>query len=107
MLLGGEGADGEGGPQDPHGDDAEMETASFPPSRYGHGGEESLGDVQAGPCVVGSVQPVEPSLQRGRPTGRHLFLDVGMVAQANFSGKEEEYDVSQPTGQGDELDRDQ
>ena len=45
VLLGGECTDGEGGPQDPHGDYAEVETTSLPPSGYGDGGEKGLGDV--------------------------------------------------------------
>ena len=80
-----------------------METTSLPPSGYGDGGKKGLGDVQTGPCVVWSIQPVEPAVQRGRPTGCHLFLDVGMVAQPNFSGAKKEYEVGNPTGQGDEL----
>ena len=103
VLLGGERADGEGDPQNPQAVGSEMETASLPPSGDGHGGEESLGDVQTGPCVVWSIQPVEPAVKRGRPTGCHLFLDVGMIAQSNFSGAKKEYEVGNPTGQGDEL----
>ena len=84
-----------------------MEAACFPPSRYRHGGEEGLGNVQTGPCIVGAVQPVEPSVKRGGPTGRYLFLDVGMEPQTDFSWAKEEGKIGKPTRQGDELDRDQ
>jgi len=70
------------------------------------GGQKGLGDMQTGPRVEGTVQPMEPGV-KGTQVPFRCTQGQGLCPQIYLGGEQQEHEVSEPTGQGYELDGDE